>query len=133
MKRPMPVISEDAREYWDACQRGEFLLQLCGACGNYQFPHRLLCSACGSRDVRAVAASGFGTIYSFTVVHRPPAEIFVGSTPYTVALVDLNEGPRLMTNIVGCPPEDVAIGMRVKVDFDGEGFRVPVFRPFIVG
>jgi uncharacterized OB-fold protein len=126
---PVPLRTLDAQPYWDGCLRGELMVQRCTGCGAYQFYPRVRCVTCAG-PVEFVAVSGKGTVHSLTVCHRPLTPRF-GDGPYVVALVDLDEGPRLMTNIVGCPPESVYIGMKVTVAFQRltEDVSMPVFGP----
>ena len=126
---PVPLRTLDAQLYWDGCLRGELLIQRCDDCGRHQFYPRPMCAACGGA-VGFVPASGRATVHSMTVCHRPLTPRF-GPDPYVVALVELAEGPRMMTNIVGCPPEDVRIGMPVTVAFQRltDDVSIPVFTP----
>jgi uncharacterized OB-fold protein len=129
VKRPSPIITDDAREYWEACNDHKLLLQRCGECTSVQFPHRVVCTTCGSRDVSSFEATGKGTLYTYTVVHRAPAPDFQPYVPYIVAHVDLDEGPRIMTNLM-CPVDEAMIEMRVEVEFDDDNEQsMPVFRP----
>lgn len=97
-------------EYFDALEQGRFLIQHCGDCGGYVFYPRQLCTHCGSQAVTFVEPNGAGTVYSTTVVRRKPE--FGGDI--NVALIDLDEGPRMMSRVEGLSPSDVRIGMRVK-------------------
>lgn len=129
--KPLPVPNEDTRPFWEACRRHELLLQRCNACGRVQFYPRAMCSACLSRDMSWQKATGLGTVYSYTVVHRPPSPAFAADVPYVVALIDLEEGVRMMSHVVDCRPEDVTVGQRVQVAFRDEttDITLPVFRP----
>jgi uncharacterized OB-fold protein len=106
-------------------------VQHCNACGHDQLYPRIVCTACHKADLSWRRATGGGSVYSVTVVRRAPSPAYADDVPYAIALVELDEGPRLMSNIVGCAPDDVRIGMRVAVDFDelAAGVRVPRFRP----
>jgi hypothetical protein len=115
--KPVPTPQIDSEPFWKATRAGELRLQRCAACSRFQFPPRLICSHCGSTDVAWEPAAGTGRIYSFTIVHRPPTPAFAEDVPYVVALVDLDEGPRMMTNVIGCEPTDVHVGMRVRARF----------------
>jgi uncharacterized OB-fold protein len=129
MKRPAPVITEDAAAFWEGTGNHQLLLQRCDECSAVQFPHRVVCTSCGSRKLVVVEAAGTGTVYSFTEVRRPPAPEFQEYVPYVVALVDLDEGPRMMTNLVG-ESGTPSVGMRVTVDFDTDNeYTFAVFRP----
>jgi uncharacterized OB-fold protein len=129
--RPKPRIDEESKEFWEACEQGELYVQECGDCGLLRHYPRALCPECFSREVRWRKCSGKGTIYTFTVVHQNQAPAFRDKVPYVLAYVELEEGVRLLTNIVGCDPEDVEIGMAVEVQFEeiGDGFALPMFVP----
>ncbi len=129
--KPVPVPTLETRAYWEGCQRHELRIQRCAACGPHQFFPRIYCSKCFSDRVEWVTASGRAKVLSFTVVRRPVSPAFAGEVPYVVALVTLDEGPTMMTNIVGCAPEQVQIGMPVEVTFEDwtEEISIPKFRP----
>jgi uncharacterized OB-fold protein len=126
---PRPPITPEAAPYWEAARQGRLLLQRCRACGAVRFYPRLLCPTCSSDDAEWVEASGRGRVHSFTVIHRPPAPAFAGRVPYVVALIDLDEGPRMMANIVGEGARGVHIDDAVQATFEqrGEGVVVPQF------
>jgi uncharacterized OB-fold protein len=126
---PAPVASPLSQPYWDGCARGELLFQRCGACGRPNFDPPLLCRWCGSRDLSWERSAGNGTVYSWTVVWRPQQPSFV--VPYAPAIVDIDEGYQMLANIVGCDVEDLAVGMRVAVEFHpvSDGVVIPYFRP----
>jgi uncharacterized OB-fold protein len=128
-QRPLPNIQGEAREFWEGCARHELLLQHCRACGRVQFYPRTLCKECWSTDLEWVPSDGLGSVYSFTVVHRPPSPAFESIVPYVVALIELDEGVRMLSHVVGTPPDDVQIGQRVRVAFDDltEEVSLPVF------
>lgn len=139
-QRPLPQPTPETQHYWDGAKAGELRLQTCSSCDHTYFPPRPFCPSCGSRDVAVTKASGKGTLHSYVIHHR---ELPGFSAPYAIAVVELAEGPRLMTNIVGCEPSEVEIGMPVEVDFAddfadkdatdlgeaGGSFAVPRFRP----
>jgi len=129
--KPLPAPTPETRPYWDGCKRHELRIQRCAACGHYQFYPRLYCDQCFSDRVEWVTASGRATVLSFTIVHRPVSPAFAQDVPYVVALVTLDEGPTMMTNIIGCTPGQLAIGMRVAVTFEdwNEEISIPKFRP----
>jgi uncharacterized OB-fold protein len=129
--RTAPVPTPDTRYFWERCRERQLVVQRCSDCGEHLFYPRSVCTQCRSRDIAWIAASGRGTISTFTIVRRAFAPGFAAKVPYVVALVRLEEGPQLMTNIVACDVDAVAIGMAVEVDFepvDGE-ITLPVFRP----
>lgn len=111
--RPAPRPDADSAPYYAAARQGRVVVQRCRTCGAHQLYGRRLCTTCGG-DVEWVPASGRGTVYSWTVIRQQYARPFRDMVPYVVALVDLAEGPRVMTNVVGCPPEAVHIGMAVR-------------------
>lgn len=114
---PVPVIDPGSAPYWTALDQQRLLLKRCGACGKAHFYPRELCPYCYADDLVWFEASGLGAIYSFTVCHRSAGPAFAADVPYVVALVDLAEGPRMMTRIIG-DPAAVAIGRTVKVRFE---------------
>jgi uncharacterized protein len=128
--KPVPTPTLETRPYWEGCKRHELRIQRCAACGQYQFFPRIYCASCFSDRVEWIEASGRGKVQSFTIVRRPVSPAFAGDVPYIVALVTLEEGPTMMTNIVGCAPEKVEIGVPVEVTFEDwtEEISVPKFR-----
>ena len=128
MERAFQTSSALADAFYTGCRQGRLLLQRCGDCGRAQFYPRILCSNCGSRDLAWQAASGRGRIASFTVVRQSVSPAY--EPPYVVALIDLAEGPRMMSHIVGCEPEQVRIGQLVCVTFEAwsETLTMPVFQ-----
>jgi uncharacterized OB-fold protein len=114
--------------YWSAAREGRLVVQSCRRCGRHQLYPRAHCLSCRG-PVEWVESAGTGTVYSFTVIRQNPSRSFRHLIPFVVALVDLDDGPRVMTNIVGSPPESVAIGSRVKVAFEAvsDEASLPVF------
>lgn len=120
----------DAKPYWDAAARGELAYQRCTSCDAAVFFPRSICPACGTGNPAWHVSAGTGTVHACSVVHRaPPA--YQDKAPYAVVLVDLDEGFRMMSGMVDCDPESVAIGDRVSVVFrdDADGRAVPYFVP----
>jgi uncharacterized OB-fold protein len=115
--RPLPVPDGDTKPYWDAAKEHRLVIQRCQDCGEAIFYPRSVCPHCMSDRIAWIDASGRGTIYSYVVVHRAPAA-FADLAPYVVALIDLEEGVRLMSNVVGAAASDVKIGAPVEVVFD---------------
>lgn len=127
----LPTVEAETRPFWDAAAEGRLLIQRCSACGEHQFYPRPFCKACWSEDVEWVEASGRGTVYTFSVVRRNDLPPFGDRVPYVPAIIDLDEGPRMMSEVVDVDPEAVEVGQAVVVDFrelDEERKR-PVFRP----
>lgn len=125
---PTPYRVPEAGPYWDGANNGILRLQYCQDCQTPRFYPRHLCAICGSSSVTWRDVSGLGVVYSFTIVHRGPSAAFKARQPYVVALIDLQEGPRMMSNIVGDDARQVAIGDAVKVQFERRGeMALPVF------
>jgi uncharacterized OB-fold protein len=132
--RPVPLPDNVSRPYWEAAGRGELLYQECPRCGQRQLYPRALCTQCaGTPEWRT--ASGRGTVHTFTVIRQNWAEPFREMLPYVVAMVELDEGPRLMSNVTECSPDDVHVGMPVEAWFlpAEDGLALPMFRPVASG
>lgn len=135
MTHPSPYASWETRGWWEGAGRGELVLQRCTTCGVVQHKPRGICAKCLTNTIEHFVASGTGTVHTFTVTHQNMVPPFSNHVPYVLAYVELAEGPRVLTNIVGCEPDEVSIGMAVVADFattertDGEAFAVPRFRP----
>ena len=129
-KRPLPGISDDTRFFWDGARAGKLLIQRCKGCGELRHPPGPVCPGCHSFEWDTVEASGRGTVYSFVVMHYPEVPPF--DHPNPIVLVELEEGTRLISQIVGIQPGEVRIGQAVQVEFnsfnDGE-LVLPQFRP----
>lgn len=130
-KKPVPHVDEESKGFWEACQRHELYLQKCGGCGTVRYYPRALCPACLSDDTAWVLSSGKGTVYTYTVTFQNQSAGFREEVPYVLAYVELEEGARMLSNIVGCPPDAVHIGMPVEVVFDDVTAEItlPKFRP----
>jgi uncharacterized OB-fold protein len=128
----VPEPSPITRPFWEATARGTFLIQRCTSCKAAIFYPRPACPECGSMTLDWEPASGQGTVHTFSIARRPTHPAFTGDEPYVVAIVELAEGPHVTTNIVGCAPEAVKIGMPVQLTFTevGEdGVALPQFQP----
>ena len=130
-KKPVPRVDEETRGYWEACRRHELVLQRCGACNTLRYYPRAVCPECLSDEVRWERMSGRGTVYTFTVTYQNQAPGFRDELPYVLAYVTLDEGPQMLTNVVGCKPDEVEIGMAVEVTFEdvNEDIAIPRFKP----
>ncbi len=128
--KPLPTIAGETKPYWDACRQGRLLLQKCDRCDEYQFYPRGICANCWSSDIRWVESSGKGAVWTFTVTYQNRTPGFSDS-PYVLALVELEEGVKMFTNIVECDPAQVKIGMPVEVTFARatDQISVPFFKP----
>lgn len=131
---PEPAVTPETEPYWTAAAEGRFVLPRCRTCATVIWYPRGLCTACGSTDVEWTEASGRGVVYTATVVHRGEGA-YREAAPYVLAYVELAEGPRVLTNVVGADPGDVHVGQEVQVVFDhsegedGGGHALPRFRP----
>ncbi|MEV6650020.1 bifunctional MaoC family dehydratase N-terminal/OB-fold nucleic acid binding domain-containing protein [Streptomyces sp. NPDC051219] len=128
VQRPRPVINRDNAGFWDGVAEHKLLIQRCGLCRTLRFPWLPGCNACGSQEWEAVEASGAGTVYSYVVMHHPPFPAF--DPPYTVGLIELAEGVRMVSNVIGVPYDKVRVGMPVRLEFlrVDEDWELPVFR-----
>jgi uncharacterized OB-fold protein len=126
---PLPRPTSLSRPHWEGCREGILRVQRCQACRAYVFIPQPLCSACQSDALEWVESPGRGRVYSYTVVHRPPRPAF--QAPYVVAIVEMDEGWHMLTNLVDCDPESVAVGMPVEVAFRrmSDEITLPFFRP----
>ncbi|MFJ9612548.1 bifunctional MaoC family dehydratase N-terminal/OB-fold nucleic acid binding domain-containing protein [Streptomyces noursei] len=148
-KRPRPVVNRDNAGFWAGVADRRLLVQRCGGCGALRFPWLPGCNGCGSADWDTVEASGAGTVYSYVVMHHPPFPAFSepaveadagaapgagaaegAAGPYAVGLIELAEGVRMVSNVIGVPPDRVRIGMPVRLEFlqADEELLLPVFR-----
>jgi uncharacterized protein len=130
-KKPLPITDIDSQKYWDACHRHELQLQKCQDCNKFYFPPAPVCPKCFSTNVNWEKISGKGTVFTFTVVHRPPSPDMEAYVPYVISVIELDEGPKMVSNIVGCKYSDVKIGMKVEVFFEdvAETISLPMFKP----
>lgn len=110
---PVPADDAASAPFWDATRSKRLVFQRCDDCGAPVWYPRAVCPSCLSGDLTWTEATGRGTVYSVSVHYRAPAPELADDVPYAVALVDLDDGPRMLTNVVGCDPEAVRIGDRV--------------------
>lgn len=127
--KPMPAVTEETRPFWEGARAGRLMLPHCSACGAWVFYPRPFCTACGAEALVWEQASGEGTVYSYTVCHRPAGPAFADDVPYVVALIDLREGPRMLSTIRTDEPAAVRIGAPVRAQFEpmDEAIALPVF------
>jgi len=131
IRKPIPQPTPETQDFWDGTKAGELRLQRCTACSNVYFPPRPFCPKCASRNVESFVSSGKGRLSTY-VINTRPAPGFEADAPYAIAVVELNEGPRLMTSIVGVAqtPETLPIDAPVEVAFESvsEAISLPKFR-----
>ncbi len=129
--KPLPHLDEENRPWWEALKRHELYLQKCRDCGAIRYYPRAQCPECLSPRTEWVRASGRGKVYTFTTTWQNQAAGFRDSLPYVMAYVELDEGPKMLTNIIDCGPEQVKIGMPVEVVYEDVTAEVTLakFRP----
>ena len=130
-KKPLPVVQPWSEEFWKAAKQHKLLIQECKECRSKIFYPRKFCPECWSPDLSWIEASGKARIYSYSVTMGQVEPRFMKDLPYVLAYVDLEEGIRMMTRIVGCKPEEVTFDMDVEVVFEDitEEFSLPYFQP----
>lgn len=131
MDRILPEPTPETQHFWDGCREGELRLQRCRSRGHVYFPPRPFCPKCGSREVEIFKATGKAMLWSYVINHRPRPDM--GTEPYAIALVKLEEGPVMMSNIRGCPqtPEGLQLDMALQVSFveQNDKITLPLFAP----
>jgi uncharacterized OB-fold protein len=129
--KPIPVKDHVTERFWESAREHRLLIQRCGDCDAFQFFPQTFCRVCLSDRIEWVESSGRGQVYSYTIVHRSPNAGFDEDVPYSVALIDLQEGVRMMSNVVEIEPQDLHVGMPVEVVFEDITpiISLPKFRP----
>lgn len=127
----LPRPTPETAAYWEGCRNRELLLQCCRQCGSYQFYPRVICTTCTGNELEWAKSTGRGKILTFTVVRRAVSEAYVADVPYVIALIELEEGPIMMSVVEGCDFGDLETGMPVEVFFDkwSDEITMPKFRP----
>jgi uncharacterized protein len=129
--KPIPAITAELRPFFEAARRRELVVQRCRGCGAHRFPARPMCSRCLSADAEWVRVSGRGEVFSYNVMHQVYHPAFAAEVPYAVVLIKLDEGPKMLSNLVDISPEEIRIGMRVEVVFEdlNDQVTLPKFKP----
>jgi hypothetical protein len=129
--KPSPVVTVVERPFWDAAKKGDLIIQKCVDCNQLIFYPRIYCPHCHSAALTWEKASGKGKVYTYTVVVNNPHSSFLADMPFVIAIVKLEEGVQMLSNIVGCRPEDVTCDMPVEVVFEklNDEFTLPKFKP----
>lgn len=130
--KPLPAPDVDSQPFWEACRAHRLTLQRCIACRTVRFPPGPRCPHCREPEAEWIDASGRGAVFSWIVVdHAVPRDVYADDVPYVVALVELEEGVRMATNIVRCDAQAIEAGMPVEVVFDDvtPAATLPKFRP----
>ncbi len=130
-EKPLPELGELNTPFWHAARAGTLAMQECGDCHHIRYPISHVCPKCLSETYGWTALSGRGTVFSSIVFHQVYHPAYKGEVPYNVSIVQLDEGPRMVSNVVGVPPSEVAVGQRVAVVFDpvNDEIAIPRFRP----
>ena len=132
-KKPIPVPSDESRPYWEALRDRRLMMPRCDDCGHYWFPPSFLCPKCNSSKSTWTQVSGKGRIFSYVVYHRVYHPAFAGEVPYAVAVVELDEGPRMYSNVIGMPPDKLACDIKVEVVYEpiDDAITLPKFKPVV--
>lgn len=127
---PRPLANADSLPYWNGARERKLLLRKCKSCGELHFMPRNLCPSCWSHDLEWIESQGRGNVHSFSIIRRASAPEFASRVPYVLALIELDEGPRMMANVLGDDALSVAIGDRVTLTFEdrGDGALLPQFQ-----
>ena len=131
ISKPIPRITPELAPFFEAARRGQLVVQKCESCGTLRFPPHPLCSRCLSAEASWTPVSGRGEVYSFNVMHQVYHPAFAAEIPYAVVLIKLEEGAKMLSNLVGIKPHDIRCGMPVEVVFErlSEEVALPKFRP----
>lgn len=131
MKKPLPAPDADSAAFWRGLKEGKLLLQHCLDCGHVQYYQQGMCRRCGAERLEHRPASGRGKVHSFSVVHRAPGPAFKRDVPYAVLLVELEEGPRMISSLTGASPESVTFDMPVELVCEkaSDEISLPRFKP----
>lgn len=129
--KPIPAVTPEMQPFFAAAKRHELCVQRCTQCGTHRFPARAICSACLSTQAEWVRVSGTGSVFSFNVMHQVYHPGFAAEVPYAVVIVQLAEGAKMVSNLVGVAPQDIRIGMPVRVVFEDitDEVTLPKFAP----
>ncbi len=130
-KKPLPKPNPDTRLFWEQCRDHHLTFQQCNDCGHVRWPPAIICSQCHSDSHDSIVSTGRGTVFTFVVYHQAFDPAFKEDLPYVVAVVKLEEGPKIISNIVGCDPDKVACDMPVELIWEDitEEFSLPKFQP----
>ncbi len=134
MDKFLPRPTPESVPFWQGCRDHKLLLQYCTDCGKHQFYPRVICANCMSEQLEWREASGRGNVETYTIVTRAVSDAYAADVPYVIALITLEEGPRLMSNVIGCDVESVKCGVAVEVVFErwSDEITMPKFRPLLI-
>ena len=130
-EKPLPQPNADTKPFWDGCREHQLRFQKCQSCHHVRWPPSLICPMCYSYDTEWIVANGKGRVYTFAIYHQAYHKAFANDLPYVTAIIELEEGLHLLSNIVDCSPEKVRCDMPVAVIWDdiSDEFSLPRFRP----
>lgn len=130
-EKPLPQANPDTQPFWDGCRAHTLRFQKCADCDHVRWPPSMICPDCHGQHTEWITAAGKGSVYTYAVYHRAFDPAFKEDLPYVTAVVRLDEGPHLLTNIIGCNPEDIRCDMPVEVVWEDvtKEFSLPKFRP----
>ena len=131
ISKPIPAITPDMREFFDGARVGRLMVQKCDSCGTLRFPAHELCAKCNSETSQWVPVSGRGEVFSYNIMHQLYHPGFASEVPYAVVMVELEEGCKFVSNLLGIKPHDIRCGMPVEVAFEklSDEVSIPKFRP----
>jgi uncharacterized OB-fold protein len=133
-EKPQPRITPWAEPLWQGCAEGKLRLPYCSQCEACFYYPRLWCPQCFNQDLSWQDVSGKGKVYSFSVIHQSPLASYQQDVPYVLAIIELAEGPRMMTNVVNCEVDAVSVDMPVEVTFETRGdMSIPQFQALAPG
>lgn len=130
--RPLPTVTLDSEEFWASTRDRAMKLQKCDRCGEFRYYPSPICHFCSSDAFTWTPVSGRGVIYSYSILERAKGNPFEGDTPIAIVLVTLEEGPVMMSNLIGYEAEEIRIGLPVTLDYEdieGSDITLPMFRP----
>ena len=130
-QKPLPTITPENKPFWDYMKQHEFRVQKCKSCGKFFYPPSEYCTNCLGHESEWVKLSGKGKVFTFVIVRRAVMPAFAAEVPYVVAIIEMDEGVRYISNVIGCDPEKVSIGMPVEVVFEDVNpeFTLQKFKP----
>ena len=129
-RKPLPLPDLDSQAFWDSCRSHAMALQQCTTCKHFRYPPRPLCPHCHNPEGELKPVSGKGRVYVTLVMCRSPGSAWEQDVPYNVSMIELDEGVRIWSNVIGCPPENVTIGDRVTIAYEdvADSFSLPKFQ-----
>lgn len=131
-RKPLPVLEPETRPFWEAAARREYMLKRCSSCKQFHYPPQNVCPHCLSSNTVWIRGSGYGKVYSYTITYQGGGPGYAEEVPFVLGIIELDEGVRVWSNVVGIDPKEVKVGMVVEAVFEnvaGQGIAIPRFRP----